>query len=114
MTMRMALPPEIAQASAGFTRAFYVIRGHEDINGVNTAKRIALAQDGDVWIFENDRFSSFTIVYEDIPNQIIGAPQTGVMTSESGSVSNDLWGMMYIGAAVVLAFGAVKFARIRR
>ncbi len=79
--VRFEIPEEYRNVPAGFTRVFTIIRGHVDTNDVDTATRLATSRDGDDVVAENDKFSTFAIVYKDV----VSTPDTGVMTAQSGS-----------------------------
>lgn len=79
--MRFLIPEELRNAPEGMTRIFTIIRGHEDINGNETAERLATERDGDEVVTQNALFSDFALVYKDVAN----TPDTGTFTAVSGS-----------------------------
>ena len=115
VTMRYTLPEAMTTAPAGYRRVLRVIRGHMSVDYVSSAARLAMAERNGVYEFENDRFSSFTFVYEDILEEptesVAGAPNTGAMRREGGSASGDVAAAVFTGLVVVLAFGVVKFVK---
>ena len=118
ITMALAIPSGLATAPEGYVRTFSVVRGHFGIDMSETAERLATSQDGEIAMFENAKYSSFAIVYEDTPSFVevtstIETPETGMIKSEGGSSaqSADLVGLVALTSGLVLALGAVKLAK---
>ena len=88
-----------------------MIRGHEPIVGEPTATRLDATLDGNMLSFENDLFSTFVIVYEDVAD--VQAPVTGMFTGEGGSAAGDTLAMVVVAVAAVTLGAAVKFAKRR-
>ena len=110
ITMRLLIPEEYRNAEDGYERTFSIIRGHLAMDATETAEGLDVTRDGDYLVFENAKFSSFTITYED--TLIPVAPDTGFVVSERRSaVDNSL--IMAIATAIT-AFtlaGATVFAK---
>ena len=111
ITMRLAIPEEYVTTPDGYTRTFYVVRGHIAVDDTENAERIEVTRDGNDLVFLNNKFSSFAVVYTDklIPPV---APNTGFMVSENSSVStsNLVTIILALFGALTLA-GAAMFAK---
>ena len=81
--VRFNIPEEFRNAPAGYGRIFTIIRGHIDMNGNESATRLETSVDGTDAVAMNDKFSSFAIVYKDVPAN----PDTGVITRQGGSAT---------------------------
>lgn len=63
------MPEELVNTDSTMRRDYYIIRVHENENGVKTADKFCLNYDsasGKYW-FMTDRFSSYAIAYVDVP-----------------------------------------------
>jgi len=82
--MRLKVPEEFLNVPEGVERKFAVVRGHVDIDGVATAERMDATFDNGYLVFENQKFSSFAIVYTDVDVEtgeiVAPTPNTGVFT----------------------------------
>lgn len=115
--MSLEIPEEYREVPDGYTRVFYVIRGHLAMDDTTSGTRITVIRDGNYLLFDNDLFSSFAIVYEDILNPAygnVGAPNTGanIEATEGGASANLSTAVVTAIAAVTMA-GAAVFAKRR-
>lgn len=102
--MRLAIPEEYVTTPDGYTRTFYVVRGHIVMDDTENAERIEVTRDGNDLVFLNNKFSSFAVVYTDklIPPV---APNTGFMVNENSSASTS-----NLVATIVALFGVLTLA----
>lgn len=107
ITMRLEIPGGHRNVASGYTRTFYVTRGHMAIDGTETAERLAVTRDGDFLTFKNAKFSSFAIDYEDTLNVV--APDTGFAANEENSAAASKLSLILAGlaSAIILAGVAV-------
>lgn len=61
----ITIPEELRNTNEKIKRKYYVIRVHEDENGVKTAELIASIQEGYNLTFETDKFSIYAVAYSD-------------------------------------------------
>ena len=122
--MRLKVPEEFLNVPEGVERKFAVVRGHVDIDGVATAERMDAALDGGYLVFENQKFSSFAIVYTDVnveTGEIVApTPNTGVFTvgtieSRSREDYRGLIGAIVTMVSVMGVMGAFRgYRRLQR
>ncbi len=107
ITMRLEIPEEHRTVASGYTRTFYVVRGHMAMDGTETAEYLTVTRDGNYLIFKNAKFSSFAISYEDTLNPV--TPDTGFTTKEVESAAASKLAMVLAGlmSTIVLAGVAV-------
>ena len=109
ITMSLEIPEEFREAPEGYTRKFTVIRGHMAVDGTATAERIEAEFDGEKVNFENDKFSVFTVVYEDVI-EAPAAANTGRFTGivEAAKASHAELAVL----AVVMILGGIKMVEM--
>jgi len=64
-TISVELNEEDLTAPEGYSRNYYVIRGHQTINGGKAAEKIEATLEGNILSFESDKFSTFAVAYVD-------------------------------------------------
>lgn len=64
-TISVELNEDDLTAPEGYSRNYYVIRGHQTINGEKVAEKIEATLEGNILSFESDKFSTFAVAYVD-------------------------------------------------